>query len=74
MDNSVSNLMNNLMDNLPGKWATTAGLLLVCFALLAPGAFVEAAPFVLLAAGLFWLFYRQLAHRRRVAGARGTRT
>ena len=32
------------------------------------------APFVLLAAGLFWLFYRQLAHRRRVAGARGTRT
>ena len=32
------------------------------------------APFVLLAAGLFWLFYRQLAHRRRVADARGTRT
>ena len=32
------------------------------------------APFLLLAAGLFWLFYRQLAHRRRVAGARGTRT
>lgn len=31
------------------------------------------APFVLLAAGLFWLFYWQLAHRRRLAArARGT--